>query len=47
MLFGGMAEKKNGHVGTTDDLFFMKLSSTEVTWSREQINGNQKPVARS
>jgi N-acetylneuraminic acid mutarotase len=47
MLYGGIADSKNGHVGTVDDVYFMKIGSNDVTWTKETVMGDEKPVARS
>jgi len=47
MLYGGIEDSNNGNVGPNGDVYFMKMGSTDVTWSKEVLTSDEKPLARS
>jgi len=47
MLYGGIEDSKNGNVGPNGDVYFMKMGSNDVTWSKETPNSDERPLARS
>lgn len=47
MLYGGISGNKGGSVGPDGDVYMMKMGSTDVTWTKETVNGDEKPLARS
>jgi N-acetylneuraminic acid mutarotase len=47
MLYGGIEDSKDGVVAPNGDIYFMKMGSNDVTWEKQQINGDDKPMART
>jgi len=47
LLYGGVEDGKNGKIQPDPDIYMMKLANDKCNWYKEQLNGDERPLARS
>lgn len=47
MLFGGIEDIQTGKIQANGDIHILSIRKEEAKWYKEQINGDERPVARS